>query len=97
MSVLHHNLVKHLHCMDTTRHAVGANGSSLNVVGHTTATITLSNFTVNHNFIVVRNLTVGCLLGANFMQHHAAILDCVHNTFLLGRESKVIIPIALQH
>ena len=97
MSVVHYNLVKHLHCMDTTRYAVGANGNPLDVVGQTTATITLSNFTVNHNFIVVRNLTVDCLLGADFMQHHAAILDCAHIIFSLGRESKVTIPTALQH
>ena len=57
MLVVHHNLVKHLHCMDTTRHAVGANGSPLDVVGQTTATITLRNFTVNHNFVVVHNLS----------------------------------------
>ena len=43
--------------MDTTRHAVGANGSPLYIVGQTTATITLSNFTVNH--------IVDCLLRAH--------------------------------
>ena len=30
------------------------------------------------------------------MKHHAAILDCDHNTLLLGREPRVTIPIALK-
>ena len=67
MSVVHYNLVRHLHFMSTTSCAVGANGSPLDVVGQTTATITLGSFTVDHNFIVVRNLMVDCLLGADFI------------------------------
>ena len=94
MSVVHHNLARHLHFMNTTSCAVGANGSPLDVVGQTTA---LGSFTVDHNFIVVGNLTVDCLLGADFMKYHAAILDCDLNVFSLGRESKVTIPIALKH
>ena len=96
MSVVHYNLVRHLNFMDTTSCAVGANGSPLDVVGQTTVTITLGSYTVDHNFIVVRNLTVDCLLGADFMKLHAAILNCDHNTLSLGRESKVTIPIALK-
>ena len=97
MSVVHYNLVRRLHFISTTSCAVGANGSPLDVVGQTIATITLGSFIVDHNFIVVWNLTVDCLLGANFMKYHAGILDCDHNTFRLGRESKVTIPITLKH
>ena len=86
MSVVHYNLVRHLHFTNTANCAVGANGNPLEVVGQTTATITLGDFTVDHNFTVVRNLTVDCLLGADFMKHHAAILDCDHNTFSLGNK-----------
>ena len=60
-------------------------------------TITLGDFIIDHKFVAVRNLTVDCLLGADFMKHHAAILDCDHNTLSLGGEPKVTIPLALKH
>ena len=43
MSVVHYNLARHLHFMNTTSCAVGANGSPLDVVGQTTTTITLGS------------------------------------------------------
>ena len=76
---------------------MGANGSPLDVVGQIMVTITLGNFIIDHQFVAVRNLTVDCLLGADFMKHHAAILDCDHNTLSLGKEPKVTIPLALKH
>jgi len=96
VSVVHYNLVRDMQLADTPSGAVGANGSPLDVVGQTTVTIILGYFTIKHNFVVVRNLTVDCLLGADFMRNHAAILDCDRNTLSLGREPRVTIPIALK-
>ena len=97
LSVVHYNLVKDMQLTQTSHCAVGANGSPLDVVGQIMVTITLGDFMIGHNFVVVRNLTVDCLLGADFMKHYAAVLDCDHNTLSLGRESKVTVPLALNH
>ena len=90
LSVIHYNLVKDMQL------AVGANGSPLVIVGQIMVTVALADFIIDHNFVVVRNLTVDCLLGADFMKHHAAILDCDHNILSPGREPKVTIPLALK-
>ena len=97
LSVVHYNLVKDMQLTQTSHCAVGANGSPLDVVGQIMVTITLGDFMIGHNFVVVRNLTVDCLLGADFMKHYAAVLDCDHNTLSLGRESKVTVPLTLNH
>ena len=76
---------------------MSANGSPLDIVGQTVVTVTLDNFTVNHNFTVVNNLTVDCLLGADFLERHAAILDCGRNTLMVGRETQIVIPLTLKH
>ena len=47
--------------------AVGANGTPLDVVGLTTLTVSLGSFRTQHQFTVVRHLTVDCLLGADFL------------------------------
>ena len=80
----------------TSHCAVGANGSPLDIVGQIMVTVALGDFIIDHNFVAVCNLTVDCLLGADFMKHHAAILDCNHSILSLGREPKVIIPLALK-
>ncbi|KAL5497311.1 hypothetical protein EMCRGX_G013768 [Ephydatia muelleri] len=46
-------------------HTVGANGSALDVLGRLEIPITLGQFCASHEFVVVRHLTVQCLL-ANF-------------------------------
>jgi len=50
---------------------------------------------IDHNFVVVYNLTVDCLLGADYVKNHAIILDCDHNTLSLDKEPRVTIPIAV--
>jgi len=97
VSVVHTNLVKGCPITKQGGLAVGANGIPLDVVGKTVVTVTLGNFTVNHTFTVVNNLTVDYLLGADFLERYAAVLDCGHNTLVVGRESKVVIPLILQH
>ena len=72
--------------------AVGANGTPLDVVGQTTVTLQLGNFKVDHQFIVVRNLTVDCLLGADFLPQHSSILDCHINTLSVRQDLRAVIP-----
>ena len=91
MSVINVNVVKRQpNDKDKTR-AVGANGTPLDVVGQTTVSIqqAIGDFKVNHQFIVVNNLTVDCLLGVDFLQMHGAILDCCSNTLSVGQDFKV--------
>lgn len=82
LSVVHYNLVRDMQLTQTPHCAVGANGSPLDVVGQIIVNITLRDFIIDHKFVAVCNLTVDCLLGADFMKHHAAVLDC-GNTMLL--------------
>ena len=71
---------------------VGANGTPLDVVGYTTLTVSLGSFCTQHQFTVVRHLTVGCLLGA---EDYGAVLDCRNHTLTLGIETRHSIPIML--
>ena len=49
--------------------AVGANGTTLDVVGHTILTVSLGSFHTQHQFTaVVQQLTVDCLLVADFLK-----------------------------
>ena len=47
--------------------AVGANGTPLDVVGHTQLAVTLGTFRTQYQFTIVQHLTVDCLLGADFL------------------------------
>lgn len=46
-------------------------------------------------FIVVRNLTVGCLLGADFLTTYGAVIDYEYATLLLGKEIRTQAPLSL--
>ena len=75
--------------------AVGANRSPLDVIGHTTLTVSLGSFHSQYSFTVVRYLTVDCLLGADFLQDNGAVLDCRNSTLTLGKQKRHNIPIIL--
>ena len=48
-----------------------ANGLPLNVVGKVLLPVKFGDFQQNQEFVVARNLSVQCLLGADFLvQHH---------------------------
>ena len=74
ISVINSDIVRDKPLNQVNICAVGANGTPLEVAGQTTVTIHLSDFKVDHQFTVVHNLTVDCLLGADFLQHHGAVL-----------------------
>ena len=49
--------------------AAGANGTPLDVVGHTILAVALGSFHTQHQFtVVVQHVTVDCLLGADFLK-----------------------------
>jgi len=66
ISVVNYNVVKEVPISSVQTRAISADGSPLNVVGETVADIILGDVTVQQNFIVVRDLSVDCLLGADF-------------------------------
>ena len=75
--------------------AVGANGTPLDVVGHTTLMVSVGSFHTRHQFTVVKHLTVDCLLGADFLQDYGAVLDYRNHTLTLGTQICHNIPITL--
>ena len=74
----------HSDITETKTLAVTANGTPLNVVGQITLTVTMEQFSCNHTFVVINNLTGNCLLGADFLRKYEAILDCQNGTLVLG-------------
>ena len=71
---------------------IGANGVPLEVVGRVTANVVLGKFHHDQEFIVVRELTVQCLLGADFMEKHGVVIDYRTRCIQLGQDL-VEIPI----
>ena len=73
---------------------VGANGMPLDVLGQTTLTVQLGDFQVEQDFLVVRDLSVDCLLGANFLTRHDALIDCGRMEMTLGGPGGVRVPLS---
>ena len=44
----------------------------------------IGDFFHTHSFVVVRKLTVDCLLGVDFLTQYGAVIDCVRNTLSLN-------------
>ena len=74
---------------------LGANGLPLDVKGLVELTVKLGTFSAIHPFIVVKDLTVGCLLGADFLTAYGAVIDCKCATLSLGRETRTQVPLSL--
>ena len=92
--MINYNVVRDTPITPIHTRAISANGSPLDVIGETVADIILGDLTVNQKFVVVRNLTVECLLGADFLQAHGAVLDCCNHTLSIGTSSRSSIPIS---
>ena len=69
ISAVHQELVPEGCTWDTENlhETVGANGMPLEVIGRVTLLVKLGDFQADQEFTVVRNLSVDCLLGANFL------------------------------
>ena len=57
-----------------------ADGVPLEVIGHVNIPVSLGQFRVEQEYTVVKILSVECILGADFLVHHGAIIDCKANT-----------------
>ena len=44
----------------------------------------MEQFTYDHTFAVINNLTVDCLSGDDFLRKHEAILDSQNGTLVIG-------------
>ena len=55
---------------------VGANGIPLDVVRRAKIALSLESFSTEKEFTVIHNLTVDCLLGADFLKEHGAVMNC---------------------
>ena len=75
--------------------AVGANSVPLDVVGRAKIAVSLGPFTSEEEFTVIRNLTVDCLLGADFLKDHGAIMDCRSSTLSIGKKPRCHIPMII--
>lgn len=70
---------------------VGVDGSPLNIVGHTTLTLTLNEVNCIAHFIVV-DMTVEGILGIDFMKKHHCNID-ISNKSLFFSQEKISIPL----
>ena len=70
---------------------MGANGSPLDVMGVLSLKVRLGSFKDEHEFTVVRELTVECLFGADFMEKNDVLIDCKRRCLQLG-SSAIEVP-----
>ena len=70
---------------------MGANGSPLDVMGVLSLKLRLGSFKDEHEFTVVRELTVECLFGADFMEKNDVLIDCKRRCLQLG-SSAIEVP-----
>ena len=75
---------------------LGANGHPLGVKGWIEIPVRLGAFHTVHPSVVVQDLTVDCLLGANFLTEHGAVIDCQYATLSLGRNIRAQVPLTLE-
>ena len=71
---------------------VAADGLPLEVVRQVTLPVSLE---ADQEFTVVQSLTADCILEADFLVKHCAVIDCKTATLTLGRNSRSEVPISL--
>ncbi len=57
--------------------------------------VSLGEFQANQEFTVVKSLTADCILGADFLVKHNAVIDCRANILYLGGASQLQVPISV--
>ena len=72
------------------------NGLPLDVAGQTTLTVSLGPFTSEQEFLVIRNLTVECFLGAYLLMQHGAVMDCRISTLFVRNTSGCKVPMFMK-
>ena len=69
---------------------VGANGIPLDVLGTVTLALSIGVVSVEHTFVVARQLTVDCLLGMDFLAQYGTVIDCSNNRLTLLPEQREV-------
>ena len=77
--------------------AVGANGMPLDVVGRPKIAVSLQLFSTEEEFTIIHNLTVDCLLDADFLKEHGPVVDCQCSTLSIGKDSQCHVPMFMGH
>ena len=75
---------------------LGANGLPLDIKGCIELPVRLGLFHANHPFIVAKNLTVDCLLGADFHTKYGAVIDCQSANQSLDKQTRTQVPFTLR-
>jgi len=65
-------------------HDLLPNGILLDIQGQVTTNVAIGPFRATQEFVVVTDLTVYCLLGADFLLRHGAVLNCKARTLQIG-------------
>ena len=98
MSIVNYDVIEDANClqpMTATLSAVGANGMPLEIVGETLVSVAVgSSFQTEHSFAVAKRLPVDCLLGADFLTLHSAVLDCANHHLSLCDSTRHQIPLS---
>lgn len=73
-------------------YTVGANGLPLDVLGQVTAEVSIGSFITMQDFVVVKGMPVDCLLGADFLLKHGAVIDCKSGVLQVGGHTVSLLP-----
>lgn len=72
------------HSFDIT--AVLTSGHLLDIVGKAVLPLTVGHIELKHEFMIVRSLTIDCLLGVDFLTGNCTTFDCVKGCLTLDTE-----------
>ena len=76
VSVVRYETIPHsMVIANSASSAVGVNGDLLDVIGCIELAV-LDALNFKHSFIVVKRLTVECILGIDFLSKYGAVIDC---------------------
>ena len=69
----------------------------LDVVRRAKIAVSLGSFSAKEEFTVIRNLTVDCLLCADFLKEHGAVMDCRSSTLSIRKCLRCHVPMFMGH
>ena len=79
----------------SNQNTIAADGLPLEVVGNITISVSLGKFRADQEFTVVKNLSVECILGGDFLVNNSAVIDCRESTLTLGNSPRCQVPISI--
>ena len=78
-----------------TQNTLAVNRLPLEVIGQVTVPVSLGECRAEKKFTVVKNLTVACILGADFLLEHGAVIDCNASTLPVHMNPWFKVPISV--